>query len=201
MRNRKVLALILSLFSLFMAVTETHAVKSRIEWPVQTRLLATNELPMVITGVPFGFLGATFQIEQFDPRTTILKGFIVLTNQTDLTNKVTLCLNNGSISYHMELIDMEGNVLLDPNGSLYNWNPGIYEFAPYEAKRYPIKLRLRDYFDIKPGQCQLLFVFDERMIRKVEHNGYAKKPWAVERIILRCDPSDESSSVKNRTTP
>lgn len=169
---------------------------SRIEWPTQAKSLATNSLPIVVAGVPHGFLGATFQMEQFDPETTVLQGTIVLTNRTEMTNSITMCLLANTISYHIEMLDMQGNVLMDPNGAKYNWDAQVFNFTPHESKRYPIKVRLRDYFDIKSGLCQLLFIFDERMIRDVGHDGYAMKAWACERIILRCDKVGEETNLK-----
>lgn len=168
-----------------------QAGQSRTEWPKQIGPMATNKLPADLAGVQHDFLGASFHIQHFDPKTTLLRGTITLTNLTDYTNSIALCLKGPSISYQMEVCDSEGNLLPDPSGA-NNWAAQRFTFTPHEGKLQPFELRLNDHFDLKPGIFQLLFVFNELTVRpspvrQIPSNEYYMRPWSRERLTLQCE--------------
>jgi hypothetical protein len=175
------------LCAFFSAARLLQAAPSRTEWPKRSGPLITNPFPAVLSGNTYGFLGATFHIERFDPRTTLLEGFVELTNLTNLTNTIVLCLDGPTITYNIEMLDSEGNRLHDPNYVMHNWNAQVFDFGPHEVKRQAIRVRLKDYFTLKPGISQLLFVFDERIVRRLPSYVYPFKAWSRECLILHCE--------------
>lgn len=163
-----------------------ESAESRIKWPPQSLSLTTNHTPIIVDGVVQGFLGTTFHIESFDPVTTVLRGFIETTNKTDFTNTVRLCVHADAICYHIEILNMKGDIIRDPKGGLYNWIADNLTYEPHECKIFGFKIRLKDYYDLKPGPFQLLFVFDERMLRTAGRNEHPRIAWSRQRIILKC---------------
>ena len=111
----------------------------------------------------------------------------MLTNLTDTTNGIALCLKGSSIAYQIEICDPQGNLVRDPNGALHNWNAQRFTFAPHEVKRQTFELRLKDYFDLKPGRFQLLFVFNELLVQHLPNDEYNMRPWSRDRLILQCE--------------
>jgi hypothetical protein len=188
----QVASMLAALCVLFSGPQELQAAPSRTEWPKRSGPLITNPLPAVLSGIPHGFLGATFHIEQFDPQTTLLQGFVELTNLTDLTNTIVLCLEGPTIAYHIEMLDSKGDKIYDPSGSANNWNAQVFDFRPHEVKRQAIRVRLKDYFDLKPGISQLLFVFDERLLGRLPPDAYPTKAWSRECLVLHCEAGDRS---------
>jgi hypothetical protein len=188
MRNTKPLRMILvpALLCALAGAQKLHG-QTRSEWPEQVGPLTTNQLPADLDGVPHGFLGASFHIEHFDARTTLLRGNITLTNLTDTTNGIALSLVGPCIAGQIEICDPQGNAVRDPNGILHNWKAQWFSFAPHEGKRQAFELRLRDYFDIKPGKFQLLFVFNELLVRHLPNDGWHMRPWSRERLVLLCE--------------
>jgi hypothetical protein len=160
---------------------------SRVVWPPPTQPLTATHLPAVIVGARHSFLGATFHITAFDRKTTSLEGFIDLTNLTAAAATIVLCLEGPSIAYHIEMLDANENLLFEPNGIVHNWKATTYHFDPHEAKRMPLKIRLRDGFELKPGLSQLIFTFDERLIRQPPQDEYPIKSWSRERLILESE--------------
>ena len=189
MRNTKPLRMVLLpvLLCALAAAQKLRAGQTQTEWPKQVGPLTTNQLPADLGGVPHGFLGASFHIEHFDARTTLLRGAITLTNLADTTNSIALCLKGPSIAYQVEICDPQGNAVRDPSGILHNWNAQRFSFAPHEGKRQAFELRLRDYFDLKPGKFQLLFVFNELLVRHLPSDEWYMRPWSRERLVLLCE--------------
>lgn len=85
------------------------------------------------------------------------------------------------------MLDMNDDIISDPKGGQYNWIADNLEYEPHECKRLGFRIRLKDYFDLKPGLSQLLFVFDEQMLRNAGHNESSRIAWSRQRLILKCD--------------
>jgi hypothetical protein len=161
--------------------------QNKINWPTEVVSLTSNRPPIVVDGVPQEFLGTTFHIEAFDPATTILSGYIETTNCSDHAQSVRFWLVHGVISGHIIMRDMYDRNVLDPNGAFHNWNVVDVSFAAHEVKRLPFKDRLRNCFDLRQGTYQLLFVFNERLLRNIAGDRFTACAWSKKRILLRCE--------------
>lgn len=129
-----------------------------------------------------GGVTAAFELRDYDPRTTRLRGSVHLQNSSA---EPVLFGVSPNLFQHTDLLDELNHVV----GPAAYFNAGCTRFSlgVAETRSEPFDVVLKERYILRPGLYRLLFVYDVRLLRRQQPGEFPILRWSTNCVVLRCE--------------